>query len=90
MTTFGTAQRQAMDRLLPTAGLPFRVLESIAYDPRAQDLSVEVTKIRALKPRHASGGDPAPPTPSSSWRDNGCGSASSPWASFSPGAPGPL
>jgi len=48
--TFGTAQRQAMDRLLPTAGLPFRVLESIAYDPRAQDLSVEVTKIRALKP----------------------------------------
>src|SRR5499427_2648391 len=25
--TFGTAQRQAMDRLLPTAGLPLRVLE---------------------------------------------------------------
>ena len=48
--TFGTAQRQAMDRLVPTAGLPFRVLESTAYDPRAQDLSVEVTKIRALKP----------------------------------------
>src|SRR5215470_5532010 len=48
--TFGTAQRQAMDRLVPTAGLPFRVLESIAYDPRAQDLSVEVTKIRALRP----------------------------------------
>jgi branched-chain amino acid transport system substrate-binding protein len=41
--TFGTAQRQAMDRLVPTAGLPFRILESIAYDPRAQDLSVEVT-----------------------------------------------
>ncbi len=48
--TFGTAQRQAMDRMFPTAGLPFRLLESIAYDPRAQDLSVEVTKIRALKP----------------------------------------
>jgi branched-chain amino acid transport system substrate-binding protein len=48
--TFGTAQRQAMDRQLPTAGMPFRLLESIAYDPRAQDLSVEVTKIRALKP----------------------------------------
>jgi branched-chain amino acid transport system substrate-binding protein len=48
--TFGTAQRQAMDRLVPNAGLPFRVAESIAYDPRAQDLSVEVTKIRALKP----------------------------------------
>src|SRR6516162_10289092 len=48
--TYGTSQRQAMDRLVPTAGLPFRVLESIAYDPRAQDLSVEVTKIRSLKP----------------------------------------
>jgi branched-chain amino acid transport system substrate-binding protein len=48
--TFGTAQRQAMDRLVPNAGLPFQVVESIAYDPRAQDLSVEVTKIRALKP----------------------------------------
>jgi branched-chain amino acid transport system substrate-binding protein len=48
--TFGTAQRQVMDRLLPAAGIPFRVIESIAYDPRAQDLSVEVTKIRALKP----------------------------------------
>ena len=48
--TFGTAQRQAMDRLAPNANLPFRIAESIAYDPRAQDLSVEVTKIRALKP----------------------------------------
>src|SRR5215469_8592624 len=48
--TFGTSQRQAMDKLFPTAGLPFRLLESIAYDPKAQDLSVEVTKIRALNP----------------------------------------
>jgi branched-chain amino acid transport system substrate-binding protein len=48
--TFGTAQRQAMDKLVPGAGLPFQVVESIAYDPKAQDLSVEVTKIRALKP----------------------------------------
>src|SRR6266851_1324042 len=48
--TFGTAERQAMDRLFPAAGLPFQLLESIAYDPKTQDLSVEVTKIRALKP----------------------------------------
>jgi len=48
--TFGTAQRQAMDKIFPTAGLPFRLLESIAYDPKAQDLSVEVTKLRALNP----------------------------------------
>jgi branched-chain amino acid transport system substrate-binding protein len=48
--TFGTAQRQAMDKIFPNAGLPFRLLESIAYDPKAQDLSVEVTKIRAHQP----------------------------------------
>jgi branched-chain amino acid transport system substrate-binding protein len=48
--TFGTAQRQAMDRLFPNAGLPFQLVESIAYDPKAQDLSVEVTKIRSLNP----------------------------------------
>jgi branched-chain amino acid transport system substrate-binding protein len=48
--TFGLAQRQAMDALFPRAGLPFRLAESIAYDPRAQDLSVEVAKIRALSP----------------------------------------
>ncbi len=48
--TFGTAQRQAMDKLFPTAGLPFQLIDSIAYDPKAQDLSVEVTKIRAQNP----------------------------------------
>jgi len=48
--TFGAAQRTAMDALFPRAGLPFELVESIAYDPRAQDLSVEVTKIRALNP----------------------------------------
>jgi len=48
--TFGTAQRAGMDRLFPTAQLPFQLLDSIAYDPKAQDLSVEVTKIRALNP----------------------------------------
>src|SRR5215831_20423008 len=48
--TFGAAQRTAMDALFPRAGLPFQLVESIAYDPRAQDLSVEVTKIRALNP----------------------------------------
>jgi len=48
--TFGTAQRTAMDHIFPTAGLPFTLLDSIAYDPKAQDLSVEVTKVRALNP----------------------------------------
>ena len=48
--TFGTAQRTAMDHIFPTAGLPITLLDSIAYDPKAQDLSVEVTKVRALNP----------------------------------------
>jgi branched-chain amino acid transport system substrate-binding protein len=48
--TFGTAQRQGMDRLFPTAQMPFSLLDSIAYDPKAQDLSVEVTRIRSLNP----------------------------------------
>lgn len=48
--TFGTAQRAAMDKLFPSAGMPFTLLDSIAYDPKAQDLSVEVTKLRALNP----------------------------------------
>jgi branched-chain amino acid transport system substrate-binding protein len=48
--TFGTAQRQAMDKMFPAAQMPFTLAESIAYDPKAQDLTVEVTKIRAVNP----------------------------------------
>ncbi len=48
--TFGAAQRKAMDALFPKAGMPFKLAESIAYDPKAQDLSVEVTKIRSIRP----------------------------------------
>jgi branched-chain amino acid transport system substrate-binding protein len=47
---FGTAQRNAMDKLYPSSGVPLKLLDSIAYDPKAQDLSVEVTKIRSLNP----------------------------------------
>jgi branched-chain amino acid transport system substrate-binding protein len=47
---FGTAQRQAMDKIFPNAGMPFKLLDSIAYDPKAQDLSIEVTKVRSLNP----------------------------------------
>ena len=48
--TFGTGQRAAMDAIFPKADMPFKLVESIAYDPRAQDLSVEVTKMRAIAP----------------------------------------
>jgi branched-chain amino acid transport system substrate-binding protein len=48
--TFGTAQRGAMDKIFPTLNMPFKLVESIAYDPKAQDLSVEVTKLRSINP----------------------------------------
>ena len=48
--TFGTSMRGAMDKIFPTLNMPFKILESIAYDPKAQDLSVEVTKMRSLNP----------------------------------------
>ncbi|WP_207459463.1 ABC transporter substrate-binding protein [Azospirillum sp. SYSU D00513] len=45
--TFGMANKAAMDALFPTLGMPFKLLDSIAYDPKAQDLAVEVAKARA-------------------------------------------
>lgn len=48
--TFGAAQQKAMDALFPKAGMSFPIVESIGYDPRAQDLSVEVTRLRAANP----------------------------------------
>ena len=48
--TFGSSMRKAVDGLFPKANMPFQLVESIAYDPKAQDLSVEVTKIRSLNP----------------------------------------
>jgi branched-chain amino acid transport system substrate-binding protein len=39
-----------MDRMFPAAHMPFQLTESIAYDPKAQDLSIEVTKLRSLSP----------------------------------------
>lgn len=45
--TFGTANRQALDALFPTLDMPFKLVDEISYDPKAQDLSVEVAKVRA-------------------------------------------
>jgi branched-chain amino acid transport system substrate-binding protein len=47
--TFGQANRGAMDRLFPATQMPFQLVESIAYDPRAQDLASEVARIRAAR-----------------------------------------
>ena len=48
--TFGTAQRAAMDACSRPPACRSGCIDSIAYDPNAQDLSVEVTKIRARSP----------------------------------------
>jgi branched-chain amino acid transport system substrate-binding protein len=45
--TFGQANKAALDALLPPLNMPFKVLQSISYDPKAQDLSVEVAKAKA-------------------------------------------
>jgi branched-chain amino acid transport system substrate-binding protein len=45
--TFGQANKAALDALLPPLNMPFKLLESISYDPKAQDLSVEIAKAKA-------------------------------------------
>ncbi|MFZ9405485.1 MAG: ABC transporter substrate-binding protein [Burkholderiaceae bacterium] len=48
--TFGQANRKAIDAILPTLDyLPFKVVETISYDPAARDLSLEVGKAKATK-----------------------------------------
>jgi branched-chain amino acid transport system substrate-binding protein len=48
--TFGQANRQAVEALLPKLDyLPFKIVETIAYDPAAKDLTVEVAKAKASK-----------------------------------------
>jgi branched-chain amino acid transport system substrate-binding protein len=46
--TFGQANRRAIDAILPTLNyLPFKIVDTISYDPAAKDLSVEVAKAKA-------------------------------------------
>jgi branched-chain amino acid transport system substrate-binding protein len=45
--TFGQANKAAIDKIFPTMNLPFKIVDSIAYDPAAKDLSVEVAKAKA-------------------------------------------
>lgn len=46
--TFGQANRRAIDAILPKLDfLPFKVADTISYDPAARDLSVEVAKAKA-------------------------------------------
>ena len=45
--TFGTAMSKGIGAVMPKFNMPYQVVEQIAYDPQARDLSVEVTKAKA-------------------------------------------
>ena len=45
--TFGTAMQQGISAVMPKFNMPYKILEQIAYDPTARDLSVEVAKAKA-------------------------------------------
>jgi branched-chain amino acid transport system substrate-binding protein len=45
--TFGTAMGKGIGGLFPKFELPYKIVETIPYDPAARDLSVEVAKAKA-------------------------------------------
>jgi branched-chain amino acid transport system substrate-binding protein len=45
--TFGTSMQQGISGVLPKHDMPYKIVEQIAYDPTARDLSVEVAKAKA-------------------------------------------
>jgi branched-chain amino acid transport system substrate-binding protein len=45
--TFGTSMQQGINAVLPRFDMPYKIVEQIAYDPTARDLSVEVAKAKA-------------------------------------------
>jgi branched-chain amino acid transport system substrate-binding protein len=47
--TFGQANAKAIAAVIPKLNLPFRLVETISYDPAAKDLTVEVSKAKTTK-----------------------------------------
>jgi branched-chain amino acid transport system substrate-binding protein len=45
--TFGVAMQKGFAGVMARFSMPYKVVDTIAYDPAARDLSVEVTKARA-------------------------------------------
>jgi len=45
--TYGTAMKNGIGAELAKANMPYQIAETIAYDPTARDLSVEVAKAKA-------------------------------------------
>jgi branched-chain amino acid transport system substrate-binding protein len=47
--TFGLANAKAIGAILPQLSLPFKLVNTISYDPAARDLTVEVAKAKATQ-----------------------------------------
>ncbi|MGC2641678.1 MAG: ABC transporter substrate-binding protein, partial [Pseudolabrys sp.] len=45
--TFGTAMKGGIAAVMPKFDLPYKLVDTIAYDPAARDLSVEIAKAKA-------------------------------------------
>jgi len=45
--TFGTAMQKGIGGLFPKFDMPYKIAETIAYDPAARDLSVEIARAKA-------------------------------------------
>src|SRR4051812_2900635 len=45
--TFGSAMQKGIGAVMPKFDMPYQIAETIAYDPAARDLSVEVAKAKA-------------------------------------------
>ena len=45
--TFGTAMKGGIGAVMPKFDMPYKLVDTIAYDPTARDLSVEVAKAKA-------------------------------------------
>jgi branched-chain amino acid transport system substrate-binding protein len=45
--TFGTAMQKGIGAVFPKFDMPYKIAETIAYDPAARDLSVEIAKAKA-------------------------------------------
>jgi branched-chain amino acid transport system substrate-binding protein len=45
--TFGMAMKGGIGAVLPKFNMPYKMLDTIAYDPTARDLSIEISKAKA-------------------------------------------
>jgi branched-chain amino acid transport system substrate-binding protein len=48
--TFGTAMSKGIAAMMPKFNMPYTIVDEIAYDPQARDLSVEVAKAKGANP----------------------------------------